>query len=1041
MHLESQSYPQIFYNKASVIVLISLLATAGSLAYWQIHPTVIDAWEMTVYDQRMRWAEKALSHPDIVLIGRDLESERQFGHGIWDRAVFAKVITGLGQAGASVVSLDFAFVGPSPPERGGQISDQLLAKAIKDMGNVVLPLPVQLGNLSPGRQIGHERPKLDQFSNMFGAPLKVTDAKQLETASLIGSILPELFASTHRWGHIASVWDKDGVFRRVPAFLHVDNHAVPALGVAIAASYLNAQPKGVSIELGKHVTIQKANHPNSETSAPVIPVDEQNQLLVSYAGVWNDAPFTYLLFSDVLETITKDKLDELQHWVKGKIVIIFHAGAEHDKRRTPLELHAPGGFIHANVVQTILTSTFMTDISIWIKRLIVLCLTMLTAACVVYFPWRSGWISILIVMGIYVMLTQLAFSSSGKIYPLVLPLLGIVGSTGLAYAWVIWTGKQQFQHIEATLEQSQHELVRARERLAETESTVEQLEEDLQANRTEALLQETNQKQAAQNAQKFEAKLRMADIALNASQREIKQLEKDLEVSQRQFDETELHQPEAPQLQELERQKQAAETTLQITQSEVSRLENALAESRKQVVVAETNQREAVQNAQKLETKLHATETKLDTSRKEIAQRQHSRPHSQATAIKQTILTDQEHKQLQEECEKHHHICTNDSLLLSQFKDLKKVAKTHMSILILGEPGTGKELFARAVHDLSERSGDFVPTNMAAIPQHMFEAQWFGHAKGAFTDAKQDHKGFFNQAYGGTIFLDEIGDLALDMQAKLLRALETKVITPLGSTQSKTIDVRVVAATNKDLLQGVSEGWFRRDLYDRLLGFTLMLPPLRERKNDVELLAQRIVQRASQESGRENLQLSKDAVTSIKNWAWPGNIRELEKCLTLTVALTDGDEIRMQDLRMDPHAQAQNEGIATTDEEVAQDVSGDQALLQCLRQNGFDMQNTAKTVGWERSTVTQRLKGLCFQALVDHQFDRSNAANALAQGDPITARLVELKLNGYYDHLLKLMASCRTAEEAIALCRQRLKNFPDRHLHSMDTLVRHNFKP
>lgn len=940
----------------------------------------------------------------------------------------------VGKAGASVIALDFAFVGSSPLERGGRASDELLAQAIKDTGHVVLPLPVQIGNVSPAVQVGREQPHLDHFMNTLGSSIKAENISRLEKASLIGAVLPDLFESTHRWGHIASASDDDGVFRRVPVLLQVEGHAVPAFGVAIAASYLNLSSEDISIQPGHHITLHNEQGANGKTSDLEIPIDAQNQLLVNYAGVWNSAPFTYLLFSDVLETITEDKLHELKHWVDGKIVLIFHAGAEHDTRRTPLELRAPGGFIHASVIHTILTRAFLSNVSEWTTLLILLVVTMATAACVVYRSRQSGWLGVLMIMGSYLILSQLALSVSGRIYPLVLPFIGMVGSTGLASAWVLWVKRQQLESLEATLEQSQHELIRAREDLTQTESIVEQLEEDLAASKTEALSAETHQRQGSREIQEWEEKIQIAAAQLHTSRNDVIRLEDDLKSSRAQSLSAENQHPQSQSLQKLEGTLQEAESRLHTAQSEVARLEERLADNRKTVALAEKNQEHAFQNTRKVEAKLHAAETKLHASQKEITQLKKSLPKTQPTAIRPVMLSDHELEQLRQECETRHNILTNDDIVLSQYKDLKKVAKTHMSILILGEPGTGKELFARAVHDLSARSGDFVPTNMAAIPQHMFEAQWFGYAKGAFTDAKQDHKGFFNQAYDGTIFLDEIGDLELDMQAKLLRALETKVITPLGSTQSKTIDVRVVAATNKNLLKGVEDGWFRRDLYDRLLGFTLVLPPLRERQNDLELLARQIVQRASQELGRNHVQLTNDALASIKNWSWPGNIRELEKSLALTVALTDGNLIRVQDLRFDPHAHSPSQPIEE-DQEIIQDVSGDRALLHCLRQNGFDMKATAKAVGWERSTVTQRLKGLCFQALIDNELNRTKAAQALARNEQIATRLVELKLNTYYDHLLKLVADAKTLEEAITTCRQRYKNLPDRHIPAMETLV------
>src|SRR5204862_7449581 len=201
-------------------------------------------------------------------------------------------------------------------------------------------------------------------------------------------------------------------------------------------------------------------------------------------------------------------------------------------------------------------------------------------------------------------------------------------------------------------------------------------------------------------------------------------------------------------------------------------------------------------------------------------------------------------------------IVTRDATVLALFHDLEKAARTSLPILIEGEPGTGKELFARAAHRLSGRAAQpFVAVNMAAIPPELFESELFGHVKGAFTGAVADRRGVFEQADRGTIFLDEIGELRADQQGKLLRVLQEKVFHRVGAARASSVDVRVVAASNRDLERGVAEGWFREDLWFRLKGVVLRLPPLRTRPDDLPLLASRIVAEAAAELGRSGVTL------------------------------------------------------------------------------------------------------------------------------------------------------------------------------------------
>ncbi len=399
-----------------------------------------------------------------------------------------------------------------------------------------------------------------------------------------------------------------------------------------------------------------------------------------------------------------------------------------------------------------------------------------------------------------------------------------------------------------------------------------------------------------------------------------------------------------------------------------------------------------------------------------------------AGEVRPAPLGDAEQERLRRECERLG-IVTRDPAMLALFRDLERAARSVLPILVAGEPGTGKELFARAAHRLSPRAdGPFVAVNMGAIPAGLFESEMFGHVRGSFTGAVADRKGHFEQAIRGTIFLDEVGELRADHQAKLLRVLQDKSFYRVGATRPTTVDVRVVAASNRDLERGAAEGWFREDLYFRLKGLVLRLPPLRERPTDVPLLAQRFLGEAAAEVGRTPLPLSEAALAALEQNDWPGNARELQNCLRQALALADGAAITVADLRLPGR------------EPAREDTGGDEAVLAALRRHGFDMQATARELGWDRSTVTQRLKGLGFRAVVDSQGDRSRAAVELA-GDPALARAVELKLREYMDHLLRVVAGFGSPDEAIAACRKRFKNLPDRHFRSLELLVRQHFTP
>jgi DNA-binding NtrC family response regulator len=223
---------------------------------------------------------------------------------------------------------------------------------------------------------------------------------------------------------------------------------------------------------------------------------------------------------------------------------------------------------------------------------------------------------------------------------------------------------------------------------------------------------------------------------------------------------------------------------------------------------------------------------------------------------------------------------------------IQRAAATDTTVLIEGESGTGKELFARAVHALSGRcNGPFIAINCAAIPDTLLEAELFGYERGAFTGATQRKPGKFELANRGTLFLDEIGELPMMLQGKILRALQERTFDRLGSTSSIKVDVRVVAATNRNLKQAVAARRFREDLYFRLSVFPITVPPLRERRDDIPVLARHFIESECRELGKKVLSLAPAALAALQSYAWPGNVRELQNCLERAVILADGDTI------------------------------------------------------------------------------------------------------------------------------------------------------
>ena len=819
----------------------------------------------------------------IVLVTLEENGPASCGPGRWNATILAQTISALSEGQASVIAPALDFEVPNAPECGDITGHVKLIEATKQAGNVVYPSSVPDALAKEAKEVGF---------------LKLEP-------------------------------DEDGIFRRIePSLAHPDSNTFP-FGVAISW-------------VSSHIW-----HPLPEKEEESFLFNWKLGGRVSFAGRWGVRPFTTYAFPEVWDLIQQRDPKKLAAMVEGKAVLLFPVGGKTETLPTPIESAAPLGFLHANLLNTQLTRTWLNPIPFWDAVKGTLFMAIATSFYILFIPGMWRWpvtgVSVLMYFG----LTQMPFYTIGQVWPVFAPMLAFIVAAVGPGLWIVYQRRvRAAHHIQDVTAQ----FAVLQEKLVGKESVVEQLEEEL----------EQAKEVAHESTQKYE----------------------------------------------------------QVTAS------------------AENNQ-----------ARLDAAQTEVDSTRQRLQELQQELDGLQKAApsrpITSTPLSDTNLELLRKECESFD-IVTRDAQVLKIFQDLKKAAGTTSPILILGETGTGKELFAKAAHHLSPRArSPFVSVNMAAIRPELFESELFGHVKGAFTGAI-GRRGFLESADHGTLFLDEIGELPLDLQAKLLRVLEDGTLYRVGQSSPTHIDVRIVAATNRDLAQEVKEGRYREDFYYRLRSIVLRLPPLREREpEDLRLLAHQFMQELSPQ-GREMLQFSEGALEAIQAYSWPGNIRELRQIVAQAVALVEGAILTEEDLRLPAFEQESAKRQSSDAESYEGDAKEEMArredamVLSFLRQNKFDMQATAKALNWDRSTVTQRLKGMGFQALVEHNGNVKAAAEALA-GTPSLIKLVELKLREYHKNLLPSTKQYESEDHAIADCRKRFRNLPDRHFPSVEILIRQHF--
>lgn len=960
----------------SVAVLVLAVAATGLVGLlWLALPQLMGYWEHTTYDLRQRWQGPAPVDGHVVIISRDEESERDraLGPGLWDRARFAEVITALTQAGARTIALDFHMPATSPQERGNGKSDQALVNATKS-GRVLFPVVAE-----PMEDAAPEQPVPPQSLTRPLPSFSPDLIRLLPRAGRIEEPFPALAVAAAAVGDIAAWPDTDGIYRRVPTFVGVNDRAVPTFGVAMAASFLEVTPDHIELVPGEALWFRNAKFPDGRQQTISVPVDEEGRLLIRYAGQWADYKIPNIRFLDVFSLVRQGGHEgELRELFSDKLVLVIHAGLASDRGETPYEGLVPGGFILANIANTILTQQAMREVSVATRWALVFGLSLCAAVAIVFLP---GWFGIVGVIGLavgYGGVSFLAMPFVGLVLPVVAPFAALVTAVILALSWVKGRAADQAFRLERDYVALQRELATKQSLLSQRETHVARLNHEL------VVVEGTAAKEAEGKA---------------AAERTVSVLQQRLQTAQREVD----------------------ETSQQVT----------------------------------------------ELKRKLILMR--------PAEIEQDTLAVDEREQLKRECKKCD-LITSDPVMLKLWKRLQKAARFNKPVMILGETGTGKELFAKAAHELSGRDGELVSVNCAGIPETLIESELFGYRKGAHSTATSDYKGAFLRADNGTIFLDEIGELKPDAQAKILRVLQESKVMRLGDTAPTPVNVRVVVATHRDLEQDVADGRFREDLYHRLNVITLRLPPLRERPDDIPILAKHFVDRMVQDENLSKVELSQGAIDRLKSWPWSGNIRELKNILEKAIVFADGPVIAEQDLDLReavigaPNAAVSPVVFPPSEDNISSDDTGggetvvpevsepppwilsdggddprtnDWIFLLKLRECHFDVNKTAAklkedvpTLKWDRSTVMHRLKGLCFQALVYTDRNVEATAYSLAGGDLVLKKLAIEKVQEYLANLDETIERFSSREEAVTGCQDHFKNLPKRYHKALVSLVR-----
>ena len=657
---------------------LGLLAFIIVLGITMILPDILSDWELKTFDYRMRARGKIITDSNIVLIDIDDRSIKSIGRYPWDRSYHAKMIEILTSNNAHTIAYDILFHQSSDHK-----NDALLIEATKKSKNVYYPVGFDFAFTDISGTKGSEEIDIEYLKS-YGFGKFLGETKEVLSVKRAIAPIEKVADASKGLGHISSNRDRDGVIRRVPLVVKLEGVFFPSFALISVMDYLDVPKDKINIRLGKDITLKGALFPDEDRRRDiVIPIDDRGMMLINYAGKWTET-FHHYSFKNIIDIYDATESEVELPDFKDNIIIVSNSASGYDIKPIPIENSYPGGGIHANIINTILTENFLVYANFLLRVLIILALGLIGSLSGLFIKWHYKIASLILLLSGYIMASFYLFKSLGVVLQVLTPSLTLILGSMLVSFYQIQSERSAVINLSEEKQDLKKKLELIGKRLSEKEAEIEQI-----------LTKLSTQKHSIPHSH-LKEKLR-----------------------------------------------------------------------------TEKNEKEDLEK------------TKVMLLRQ---------------------LSPFESEELQKDAE-NHYIITKSKKLLETFDLAKKVASTDHGVLLLGESGTGKELFAKAIHAMSKRNHkELVTVNAASIVPTLAESELFGHIKGAFAGADRNREGLFQKADKGTLFLDEIGDLHPDIQAKLLRALQDGEIRPVGSSTSSFINVRVIAATDKDLKMEVSSG-------------------------------------------------------------------------------------------------------------------------------------------------------------------------------------------------------------------------------------------
>jgi len=780
----------------------------------------------------------------LLVIQVDDESTSKLGNPV-PRSEYVKLIRKLSSFGSKTIAFDVLFI-----DESDLYIDSQLASVTDSVQHVIHCF-----------YFSDDEPDTNLFQNECYEKYSIQfeDETDLDRLTAQDATFPEkrFINDFHQAGHITTEWDYDGRSRRMPLFYEFNDKIYPTLGLAALFDYLRISERSVKIEnsfWGRNVIIETVDE------IVKIPINSKGQLLLNFYGIFEVfEPKSLHEIINLLEAIQPRDLSQIPTLLfKDKIVLIGNTETGKDKYETPFDAEFPGLGFHATLISNILQGDFIREATGKINGIFTFALSLLLLGAFIYYltSYKSIWTFSAFAISLFILFNLAAYYLLFDSFGIWLNLVQINSTYLFFFVSLLFYEKGI--------------------RLKELNSKIAQIENNIFIKKTD--LDRLDQKINSQTEQ-------YKSIQYLANQ--LKTVLKDPSNSQQ--GNLEEFFPEF--FKQYERMKKSLVDKIQQLNSEKERINRE-----KEELETEKN---IYQNILKGNV---PTKPKIPLER----------PKVEKIKVAQEIMSAWHYFQSQQKKEKSQPDSSSGIVALTTFSNvkgeevttpmgdiiekIKRIGSYDSTVLITGEIGVGKELVARAIHEQSNRSNKrMVTINCAAIPENLMESELFGHKKGAFTDAKYEHKGAFEYADGGTIFLDEIGELKLDLQAKLLRVLQNSEIQKVGSNEPIKVDVRVLAATNKDLKKCIENKDFRSDLYSRLYVLDLHIPPLRERRYDIPFLSQHFLKLFNTRYNQEK-SFSSEAIIAAMCYDWPNNIRNLEHVVEKACVLSSENEIPLSAL-------------------------------------------------------------------------------------------------------------------------------------------------